>query len=361
MKKRLRQLFLITIIAVSSVILSGCYGGQTVTMMVNEDGTGKMGYEVCIDEETYNELYDGEATDESQMEQSGFTKSTKMIEGKNYVCFKKLIEVSSLDEMKEILVSQSAFSKTFMSEEEVTESDSEGFLENVELKKDFFRGVYKAIMTPEEKEEFDSSEYMTDYDMFTNISLSFAKEITATNGELSSDKKTVTWKMEYNTYDFLCYATTASEDIESVTGKDETAPVISGVKNNQLARKTVCIKCNDYSGIKSVTLNGSSIGNEHYVTKAGTYTVTATDNYDNATSVTFTIDTTRPKVSGVTSGKTYKKNKTIKFTDKSGIKSAKLNGKTIKSGYVVKKSGTYTLKVTDKAGNVKTVKFKIKK
>lgn len=45
----------------------------------------------------------------------------------------------------------------------------------------------------------------------------------------------------------------------------------------------------------------------------------------------------------------------------SGVKSAKLNGKTITSGKKVSKKGTYTLKVTDKANNTKTVKFKIKK
>lgn len=62
--------------------------------------------------------------------------------------------------------------------------------------------------------------------------------------------------------------------------------------------------------------------------------------------------------------KTYKvsSGKKITFKDAtSGAKKATLNGKTIKSGKVVKKAGKYTLVITDKAGNKKTVKFTIKK
>lgn len=74
------------------------------------------------------------------------------------------------------------------------------------------------------------------------------------------------------------------------------------------------------------------------------------------------IDTTKPTVKGVKNKKSYKKPVTIKFSDKSsGIKKATLNGKKIKSGKKVKKAGSYTLKVWDKAGNCRIVKFKIKK
>ncbi len=72
-------------------------------------------------------------------------------------------------------------------------------------------------------------------------------------------------------------------------------------------------------------------------------------------------DTTKPTVTGVKDGKKYSKAVTIKYSDKeSGIKKATLNGKKIKSGTKVSKKGKYTLKVTDKAGNTKTVKFTIK-
>lgn len=74
------------------------------------------------------------------------------------------------------------------------------------------------------------------------------------------------------------------------------------------------------------------------------------------------IDNVKPVVKGVKNNKTYKKKVKITFSDKqSGIKSATLNGKKIKSGKKVSKKGKYTLIVKDKAGNKTTVKFKIKK
>ena len=77
-------------------------------------------------------------------------------------------------------------------------------------------------------------------------------------------------------------------------------------------------------------------------------------------------DTKKPTVKGVKNNKTYKKSVKFKVSDKSGIKKVTLNKKKIKvskakKGYTVKNNGKYTLKVWDKAGNVRTVKFKIKK
>ena len=72
------------------------------------------------------------------------------------------------------------------------------------------------------------------------------------------------------------------------------------------------------------------------------------------------IDKTKPTIKGVKNKKTYKKSITIKFSDKSGIKKATLNGKKIKSGKKIKKNGKYTLIVIDKAGNVNKIKFVVK-
>lgn len=72
------------------------------------------------------------------------------------------------------------------------------------------------------------------------------------------------------------------------------------------------------------------------------------------------IDTTKPTVKGVKNNKRYKKKVTIKYYDKaSGIKKATLNGKRIKSGKKVTRKGKYVLKVWDKAGNVRVIKFRI--
>lgn len=72
------------------------------------------------------------------------------------------------------------------------------------------------------------------------------------------------------------------------------------------------------------------------------------------------IDKYAPTVKGISNGKTYKSAK-IAFKDASGVKSATLNGKSVKSGVKVTKAGSYKLVVRDKHGNTKTVKFKIKK
>ena len=103
------------------------------------------------------------------------------------------------------------------------------------------------------------------------------------------------------------------------------------------------------------------------VKKNGTYTIRIDNNYDNnyvsySIQVKVTgIDTKAPTVTGVANKKTYKKAVTIKFKDTgSGIKTAKLNGTTIRSGKKISKKGSYKLVVTDKAGNKKTITFKIK-
>ena len=76
----------------------------------------------------------------------------------------------------------------------------------------------------------------------------------------------------------------------------------------------------------------------------------------------FVVDSSAPTVKGIKNNKTYKKAVTIKVTDSvSGVKSIKLNGKTIKSGKKVKKNGAYKLVVKDKYGHSKTVRFCINK
>jgi hypothetical protein len=123
------------------------------------------------------------------------------------------------------------------------------------------------------------------------------------------------------------------------------------------------------SGSYKATVSDSTTG--FSVNKNGTYTlrvnVKFADNDGDAVSFSTPIkvsglDNAKPVIKGVKNGKKYKKAVKISFSDKaSGIKKALLNGKTIKSGTKVKKSGSYTLKVTDKAGNVSKLKFRIVK
>ena len=97
--------------------------------------------------------------------------------------------------------------------------------------------------------------------------------------------------------------------------------------------------------------------------KSGIYSVRITDKYGNNTMKKINItavDVTKPKVTGITNNKAYKKPVTLKWADtQSGIDTNKttLNGKKVQSGIKVTAQGKYTLKVYDKIGNVRTVVF----
>lgn len=100
--------------------------------------------------------------------------------------------------------------------------------------------------------------------------------------------------------------------------------------------------------------------------KGGTYDLSKSESINSSSSSSKKKDTKKPTVKGIGNNKTYKKSVKFKVSDASGIKKVTLNKKKIsvskaKKGYTVKKKGKYTLKVWDKAGNVRTVKFKIKK
>lgn len=73
------------------------------------------------------------------------------------------------------------------------------------------------------------------------------------------------------------------------------------------------------------------------------------------------IDQTKPSITGVKNGKVYKRAVTVKFFDaQSGVRSAMLNGRKIRSGSKIKTPGAYRVEVVDRAGNRATVKFCIK-
>ncbi|MRX71170.1 pullulanase [Bacillus lacus] len=134
---------------------------------------------------------------------------------------------------------------------------------------------------------------------------------------------------------------------------DTTPPVVEGVKDNTSYNKDVTISFNE----GTATLNGAAFANGTVVKAEGTYTLVVTDSAGNTTTVKFTIDKTAPKVEGVSNGSFT--NKDLKVTFNEG--NATLNGKTFTSGTVIKAEGTYTLVVTDAAGNETTVKFTIDK
>lgn len=116
----------------------------------------------------------------------------------------------------------------------------------------------------------------------------------------------------------------------------------------------------DTAGWKTVWNNKITVSKKNawnilyirYKTESGSYVRKKTKG--------FYIDKTAPTISGIKNNAVYKSKVNITYKDgQSGIKSAKLNGKSIKSGKVVSKNGTYKVVAADKAGNKKTVSFQI--
>lgn len=75
---------------------------------------------------------------------------------------------------------------------------------------------------------------------------------------------------------------------------DHQKPTVSGVKNNNIYKKSVKVKVSDASGIKKVTLNGKTMSVASFkkgfkIAKNGKYTLKVTDNKNNTKVVTFTL------------------------------------------------------------------------
>lgn len=134
---------------------------------------------------------------------------------------------------------------------------------------------------------------------------------------------------------------------------DKTAPVVTGVTNNAYYNTDVTPEFNE----GTAKLNGSDFTSGTKLTLEGSYTLVVTDNAGNVTTVTFTIDKTAPVVTGVTDGGLYNYDVTPEFNEGT----ATLNGSPFTSGTTVSADNTYTLIVTDRAGNTTTVVFTIDK
>lgn len=204
-----------------------------------------------------------------------------------------------------------------------------------------------------------------------NIKLPF--KIAATNGKKVSDDTVhfdtsmIDMETEDSAKPQYLYAV-ADESL--VHGKDIQ---IKGVKNGGVYKKAPVIKMDSKDGLfETATAHAKGEfwwSDSHMDLKDqtisiyndGVYTLTAKlIGNDNVKKIKFTVDSTKPTVN-LKSGKTYKKGQKITFKDAtSGIKSAKLDGKTVKSGTKLSKKGNHLLVITDKAGNQTKIKFKVK-
>lgn len=157
--------------------------------------------------------------------------------------------------------------------------------------------------------------------------------------------------------------TTVKEDLTNrldVLAKlldDDKNPVISGIDNNTFTKNkevTIAIADDNNFTVKA-TLNGKEVEFTNTFTEEGTYVIIAIDEAFNEETLTFTIDRTKPKITGVEDSVYYNsdvtpvieedniQNITVKFNDK------KLTS--YKAGDTLTKEGVYQIRVSDKAGN----------
>lgn len=228
--------------------------------------------------------------------------------------------------------------------------------------KDEFASLSKSKM-----EYFTSSDSLDDTDYgdlsdmggddadidFANVNFTFARKVLKSNGKISSDAKTITYDKNFNQNKRMYAAFTK----DAYTSKKLT---VSGVANKKYYNKTKTVKISSPCVITSFKVNGAEQEkNSFKASDSKKYKVKVKLLSGKTKELTFTVDKKKPAVN--VKAKTYTKAVTVKFSDKlSGIKKATLNDKTIKNKKKVSKKGTYKLKVTDKAGNTTSVKFKIK-
>lgn len=160
------------------------------------------------------------------------------------------------------------------------------------------------------------------------------------------------------------------------TDKDEHKTDNKAVTNTE--KITGAIKWSDSPvGVSSVYINGKALTKKkvkkgsYLFKKAGRYKVEVYDYLGNKFSQTIVVDNENSDVKlpslNMKNGATYYVGAKLTANDESGIENIKITDwhgftKTYKkSSYIFKKSGTYTIKVTDKVGNYKKIKIKIVK
>lgn len=190
------------------------------------------------------------------------------------------------------------------------------------------------------------------------------KNIVKTSYKLAKDKKSATISFSTAMGDFFKYAQYREGKVgmDAIKNANYWGYLNSFGWINSTDRNSTQLILNDDNTIKLK------------VKKNGYYTLRVTDkstpmnyldvnegtSYSAFIKVKGIVDKKAPTVSGVKNGKSYRKSVKITFSDDgSGIKSAKLNGKNIKSGESVYVRGKYTLVVKDNAGNTSTIKFSI--
>lgn len=351
-----KEISLLLIFVMIAALLTGCSDITTITL--NEDGSGSYSETCTLSKELWDMSLGAIYKDDSQV----IALYQNQFPGVNAAIADKTVDGV---ESREITMSMDFDAAGFERLMSMLGAVSVKFNENY-----FSRS---ALYTPADGGQEDISGLLPDYfntlfgeneklmaelqNMDVQLTITFPYEVTETNGEAQEDGKTVVWNLDQilQGNQNRCYAAFGEQD-------STVSPSFIGAKNGKIYNSAVTLNVNSENLIDQVTVNGQTAASDYLsIMEEGTYRVTAKDKNGNTCAIKFQIDTTKPSISGVKNGAVYKKACKVKFSDKgSGIKKAALNGKKITSGSKVSKKGNYTLLVVDKAGNQKTVRFRVK-
>lgn len=355
-----KEISIFFVFALFIAILSGC--SDISTVQLNEDGSGsfeetttisKQLWDILLSEagsgdmvkDTITSMYPGaEVTIEDGQENGIESKNINMkMELANEDDFQKILNVAGIHSVQ---YNQRYFSRGIITSPDDVGSTSDSM--------DSISDDLEDILGENEELLNALSEELKNMDVQTTITFPYTVE--DTNGVLQEDGKTVVWGAEQlsGQGESRLYATFGEQD-------SKKAPKFKGAKNGKYYNSVIALNVDSDNLIDQVKVNGKKYVSDYFsISSEGSYEVVATDKNKNKSTIKFQIDMTKPSLKGVKDKKTYTKPVIVKFSDKgSGIKKATLNGKKISSGKKITKKGSYTLKLTDRAGNIKTAQFKI--
>lgn len=383
MKKKLSCLMLTLILVISA--LTGCMG-QGVALTLNADGTCTYMVKYLYEKETFQESIN-QAAGTSPLTTADFTKAEETINGMTYLTFSRQLTFANAETMKVTLTDLTAYinklkegsvnaalystetinsapfsemsldGSTFTAKATST-SDSMTSSMSSDMAKLSDSAAYAEIgkLNTKALKGYDSVySYMKSCGLIMDYSITFPANVTESNGTVNG--ATASWSTDTMPADSRLIAVTAGNPLST----DTEAPVISGVKNNGIYKKAVKLQITDNVNVKSVTVNGITIGNTFLkASQSKSYKITATDANGNTSSVSFRVDSKKPVIKGITNGKKVTKPITLRFKDNMKVKSVTINGKNVNTRKAtVQKKGRYVVKVKDTAGNVTKTVFRI--
>lgn len=354
-----KKLSLLIVLMLAVISLSGC--SQSIRATINENASGTYEETAVIEKGLWDASISGMVDEEMLLDYyralypaAAITVSDEDIDGTASKTFHFRMDFKDITQLQQILSATNpqsvSFNKNYFSKSDVyipfdeaqEEEEPTGFTEELE----------QLLSSVDEQTGKKLAACLQQMDV--SLAITFPYAVTDTNGTVEKDGKTVSWDLKSLEKERLYALFQISNSL--------SAPKLQGADNGEAYNTGVSIAIQSENLLQTVKVNGEAVSSDClFLSGEDVYKVTASDINGNTSRLQFCIDKTKPVVTGAKNGKSYKTARTIHFSDKgSGIKKALLNGKAVKTGKKISKKGTYTLDVTDYAGNRKAITFKIK-